>query len=101
MGVPISEKLVRHIAHLSRLDLSDDEAGVLGAQLRSVVEYVEQLGEVDTENVEPTAHPMPATNVLREDVPQASLPAEVVLTNAAEQAAGYFKVPKVLDQETA
>jgi aspartyl-tRNA(Asn)/glutamyl-tRNA(Gln) amidotransferase subunit C len=92
---------VRHIAHLSRLALSEEELATFGEQLRRIVEYVEQLNEVDTEGVEPTAHPLAATDALREDEPQESLAAEKVLANAPQHAANYFKVPKVLDQETA
>lgn len=101
MPTPIDDNLVRHIAHLSRLALTDEEIADFGGHLRSIVEYVEQLGQVNTDGVEPTAHPLAACNVLREDEPRASLASEQALDNAPQREAGYFKVPRVLDQETA
>ncbi len=96
----IDEQQVRHIAHLSRLDLSDEEIAQYGRQLGEVLQYVEKLNEVDTEGVEPTAHAMPVSNVFREDVPAESLGVEKALQNAPDKATPYFKVPKVLDQQS-
>jgi aspartyl-tRNA(Asn)/glutamyl-tRNA(Gln) amidotransferase subunit C len=97
----IDEQQVRHIAHLSRLDLSDEEIAQYGRQLGEVLQYVEKLNEVDTEGVEPTAHAMPVSNVFREDVPGESLGVEKALHNAPDKVTPYFKVPKVLDQQSA
>lgn len=97
----IDEQQVRHIAHLSRLDLSDEEIAQYGRQLGEVLQYVEKLNEVDTEGVEPTAHAMPVSNVFRADVPGESLGVEKALQNAPDKATPYFKVPKVLDQQSA
>lgn len=98
MSDRIDENQVRHIAHLARLRLSDEEVARLGSQLSDVVAYVEKLSEVATDGIEPTAHPLPVSNVLREDVVRESLGVEAVLGNAPDSAAPYFKVPKVLDQ---
>lgn len=97
----IDEQQVRHIAHLSRLELTDEEIAQFGQQLGEVLTYVEKLNEVDTEGVEPMAHAMPISNVFREDVPAESLGIEKALQNAPDKATPFFKVPKVLDQQTA
>lgn len=94
----IDEKEVRHIAHLARLNLTDEEIARFGAQLNDVVTYIETLNEVSTDRVEPTAHPLPIINVLREDEPRPSMGADRVLANAPSAVPPYFKVPKVLDQ---
>ncbi|HWL93578.1 MAG TPA: Asp-tRNA(Asn)/Glu-tRNA(Gln) amidotransferase subunit GatC [Phycisphaerae bacterium] len=98
MSQRIDDEQVRHIAHLARLKLSDEEIARLGGQLRDILSYVEKLNEVDTAGVEPTAHPLPVRNVFREDVITPSLGVERVLANAPAAAGPYFKVPKVLDQ---
>lgn len=101
MAEAIDEKTVRHIARLARLELSDEEVGRYTHQLAEILAYVQQLNAVNTEGVEPTAHALAVSNVLREDVAVAPLGAEKVLANAPRSAAGYFALPKVLDQETA
>jgi aspartyl-tRNA(Asn)/glutamyl-tRNA(Gln) amidotransferase subunit C len=55
------------------------------------------LGELDTENVKPTAHVLPLKNVFREDVVKPSLDRDLALSNAPEREDGYFKVPKILE----
>lgn len=98
MSNRIDEATVRHIANLARLKLTDAEVSRFGAQLSDIVIHIEQLSAVNTEGVEPTAHPLPVSNVLREDVPVESLSVERVLANAPDSAPPYFKLPKVLDQ---
>ena len=97
----IDNSQVRHIAHLARLKLSDAEIAQFGEQLGAVLHYFEQLNEVSTEGVEPTAHPLPVTNILRDDVPAEPLGVDKALANAPARETPYFKVPKVLDKETA
>jgi len=101
MPQAIDEQTVRHIARLARLELSDEEVGRYTHQLAEILAYVQQLNAVNTEGVEPTAHALAVSNVLRDDVPVAPLGAEKALANAPRSAAGYFALPKVLDQETA
>lgn len=96
----IDESQVRRVAQLSRLELTDDEIKQFSTQLSAVVEYIEKLNELDTENVEPLAHCLPVHNVLREDVPGPSLSNEAALANAPERAGEYFKVPKILDDNS-
>jgi len=99
MFVKIDEAQVRHIAHLSRLKLTDEEIARFGRELGSILDYFAKLNEVNTDGVEPTAHPLPVRNVFREDVPAEPIGVEAALANAPVKETPYFKVPKVLDQE--
>ncbi|MCZ6817601.1 MAG: Asp-tRNA(Asn)/Glu-tRNA(Gln) amidotransferase subunit GatC [Planctomycetota bacterium] len=97
----IDRKQVRHIAHLARLRLSDEECAVLGRQLSSILEYVEKLNELNTDGVEPTAQAVDCRNVFGEDEPIEPMGADRVLANAPDKDGPFFKVPKVLDQDSA
>ncbi len=101
MTVRIDDEQVRRIAHLARLNLTDEEVQQLGSQLSSILDYMQTLDELDTDGIEPTAHPLPVRNVFREDETTASLGTSRVLANAPATDAPFFKVPKVLDQESA
>lgn len=101
MPAPIDEATVRHVAHLARLKLSDDEVHRYTQQLVAILEYVQQLNRLNVDGVEPTAHALPIVNVLRPDEPREPLGAEKALANAPQKAAGFFALPKVLDQEGA
>ena len=93
----LDEAQVRHVAKLSRLKINDQDIKRYAGQLTAVLGYVAQLKEVNTDNVEPMAHPLPLKNVLREDVVTPSLSTETVLRNAPGKDGPYFAVPKVLD----
>jgi aspartyl-tRNA(Asn)/glutamyl-tRNA(Gln) amidotransferase subunit C len=101
MARKIDEAMVRHIGRLARLNLSDEEVARFGAQLESVLAYMDKLSEVDTTGVEPTAHPLPVCNVFREDAPAEPIGVDRALANAPMKETPYFRVPKVLDQESA
>lgn len=88
---------VEHVANLARLELSDAEKLQFTDQLNAILNYVEKLNSLDTENVEPTSHVLPITNVMRTDERQASLPIEKVLLNAPDAEDGQIKVPAVLE----
>lgn len=94
----ITRDTVRHVAKLARLELTEAEEIQLTAELGSILGYVEQLGAVDTEGVEPTAHALPLANVLRPDAPRASLNQAEVLQNAPAAEAGMFRVPRILSE---
>lgn len=98
-GATINESLVRHIAHLSRLTLSDDEVAVMSRELSEIVAYVHQLAEPNTDDVEPTAHAIDVKNVFRDDQVGDSLDPDRSLANAPQRQDAFFKVPKVLDTE--
>jgi aspartyl-tRNA(Asn)/glutamyl-tRNA(Gln) amidotransferase subunit C len=97
----INESDVRHIAHLSRLNPTDDEVRLFSGQLSAILEYVEQLNEVDTKDVPPTAHALPVKNVFRDDVPGKCLTPDEALSNAPARDGQFFAVPKVLEQDSA
>ena len=101
MKSPLDETAVRHVAHLARLKITDEEAVRYAGQLSSVLSYMEQLNELDTKDVPPTAHPLPLGNVLRPDEVRECLSQDQALHNAPQQQDGFFRVPKVLDQESA
>jgi len=88
---------VRKVAKLARLDLSDAELGVMATQLSAILVYVDQLQELNTDNVEPMAHPLPVQNVFRADELRPSLPVGEVLRNAPSRSGDFFAVPAILD----
>ncbi|GMA57977.1 hypothetical protein GCM10025858_24800 [Alicyclobacillus sacchari] len=69
----------------------------MAPQLSDILEYAEQLQQVNMEGVEPTSHPFQEVNVLREDAVRPSLPRDLALANAPEQEAGQVRVPAVLE----
>ena len=89
---------VEHIAKLARLKLSEQEIDRYQRDLSAILEYVDQLNELDTDNVEPTAHPLPIHTVLREDTIAPSYETDKALQNAPHRGGSFFAVPKVLDQ---
>ncbi len=93
----ITAREVRHVAGLARLELTPGEEREFTAQLNAVLEYMDQLNELDTAVVEPTTHVLPLRNVLREDEVRPSLPVEEVLGNAPEQDQDHFVVPKIIE----
>lgn len=96
MAEQLSKDDVIHVAKLSRLRLTDEEIEHFGEQLSNVLGYMSKLGELDVEGVEPMAHALDVTNVLREDVPVAGMPTGDALMNAPQKANEFFRVPKIL-----
>ena len=93
----ISKEQVEHVAKLARLEVSEDEKAMFARQLSAILTYMDQLKEVDTEGVEPTATVLPTENVFREDEVTPSLTQEQALANAPDQSEGFFRVPKILE----
>ena len=100
MAKRIDEEQVRAVAKLSRLDLTDADVAVFSTQLSAILEYVEKLNELDTANVEPLAHCLPVSNVFRQDVVKNSLGTEKALANAPDRDGQFFKVPKILEDNS-
>jgi len=88
---------VKYVAHLARISLTPEEEQKIGAQLNSILGYIEKLKEVDVTGVEPTAHAFPLVNVTRPDEPRPSLSNEEALANAPAHANGLFIVPKIVE----
>ena len=100
MAKKIGEAQVRHVAKLARLDLTDEEVARFSTQLSAVLGYMEKLNELDTDSVEPLAHCLPIHNIFREDVVTESLDTELALENAPQHFENFFKVPKILDDDS-
>lgn len=95
----VTKKDVEHIAKLARLKVTEEEVEHYTGQLNQILEYVEKLNELDTENVEPLSHPVENTNVFREDKLKLSTKTEEALKNAPDKDDQHFKVPKVINQD--
>jgi aspartyl-tRNA(Asn)/glutamyl-tRNA(Gln) amidotransferase subunit C len=93
----ISEEHVEQVAWLARLALQPEEKGRLTEQLNAILAYMEQLNEVPTDGVEPTAHVLDLVNVFRDDTIRQTLSAEEALANAPEAAQHYFVVPRIVE----
>lgn len=94
----VSAEEVKKIALLSRLEIKEDRVEAVQQQLSDILSYMEFIEQADISEVEPTAHAVSMSNVMRDDVPQESLPNEDALQNAPEAEGGYFKVPKVIQE---
>ena len=90
---------VRKVATLARLTLNEQELAACGEQLTVILDYVSLLNEVDTTDIAPMPHPIPAENVFREDEQRASLPREAALANAPKTDGQFFLVPKILEEK--
>jgi aspartyl-tRNA(Asn)/glutamyl-tRNA(Gln) amidotransferase subunit C len=100
MAKKIDEAQVRKVAKLSRLELTDAEVAEFTGQLSAILDYVEKMNELDTTNVQPLAHCLPISNVLRQDIVKESLGTKKVLANAPQRDDEFFKVPKILDDSS-
>jgi aspartyl-tRNA(Asn)/glutamyl-tRNA(Gln) amidotransferase subunit C len=88
---------MEHLSRLARLSLSDEEKERFANQLDSILNYMDTLNELDTRNVEPTSHVISIQNVVREDVPVASLDRENALLNAPDREDAFYRVPKIIE----
>lgn len=95
MGISVQD--VEHVAKLARLDLNEDEKQQFTEQLNAILKYADKLNELDTDQVEPTSHVVPLSNVMRADEVRPSWELEQVLLNAPDEEDGQFKVPAVLE----
>ena len=88
---------VLHIAHLARIALTEADVERFTRQLSGILDHFAALAAVDTDGVEPTAHPLPLSNVMRADFVAPSLTQAEVLANAPEREEGFFRVRAVLE----
>jgi len=93
----ITKEQVERIADLIHLAVTDEEVAMYQEQLQSVINFANQLSELNTDDVQPTTHVLHEGNVLREDVPKQTITQEEALKNAPDQKDGYFKVPPILE----
>jgi len=92
----VTVKDVEHVASLARLSFTEEEKVKLVEQLNTILDYIQQLNELDTTNVEPLSHVIELSNVFREDELKPGLSREEALRNAPARTEKFFKVPKVL-----
>jgi aspartyl-tRNA(Asn)/glutamyl-tRNA(Gln) amidotransferase subunit C len=93
----VDPDLVRRIAHLARIKVADDDLPHLAAELNSILDFVEELKEVDVEGVEPMTSVMPMRMKQRLDVVTDGEMAETIAANAPAIEDHYFVVPKVIE----
>jgi aspartyl-tRNA(Asn)/glutamyl-tRNA(Gln) amidotransferase subunit C len=96
----LSRADVEHVAHLARLGLREEELARLEGQLNHILDQYAILARLDTEHIPPTAQTIELENILREDAPTPSLPAETVLANAPERDGDLYVVPAILGGAT-
>jgi aspartyl-tRNA(Asn)/glutamyl-tRNA(Gln) amidotransferase subunit C len=89
---------VRHVAELAKLELTEEEIRQFGEQLSDILDYAEQIQQVDTGAVPPTPYVLSQVNVMAEDEPQPSFPNPVALANAPDSVDGYFRVKAVFEE---
>ncbi len=91
----ISEADVRHVANLARLGLTDDEVEKMSGQLGAILDSIDQIGELDLEDVPPTANALNLTNVLRPDEPHKCFSPDEALSTAPDAVDDLFAVPRI------
>jgi aspartyl-tRNA(Asn)/glutamyl-tRNA(Gln) amidotransferase subunit C len=95
----ISREEVAHLARLSRLAVTEEELDTFAGQLDVILQAVARVGEVAADDIPPTSHSVPLTNVLRDDVVRPGLGRDDALAGAPDAEDGRFRVPRILDEE--
>lgn len=95
----ISRDEVAHLARLARLAVTEQELDKFAGQLGVILEAVAKVTEVATDDVPPTSHAVPLTNVLRDDVVRPGLTQQQALDGAPAAEEGRFRVPRILGEE--
>lgn len=94
----ITEEIVDHIAHLSKLEFVGDQKKAIIADMQNIISFMDKLSEVPTDNVEPLIFMSNEVNHLRDDIPEQTISQEQALKNAPKRDSDYFRIPKVLDK---
>jgi aspartyl-tRNA(Asn)/glutamyl-tRNA(Gln) amidotransferase subunit C len=97
--VKVDEKLVREIASLARLDLTDEETRTFVPQFQDILKYFSILNELDTENVPPAYLSSANKSVMRDDQVEESVPTQEFLGNTPQARDGYVVIPRVLVEQ--
>lgn len=92
----ISQEEVKKVANLARLDISEQEEQEFGNQLNAILEYFDQLSELDTSEVEPTTRAIDVSNIMRSDAQNTYEHRESLLDNAPARDDDFFRVPKIM-----
>lgn len=88
---------IRKIAHLARLEFNEEKAQEMLQDLNKILNWMDQLRELNTEQVEPLVHMSEEVNVLRDDVAQNTITHDEALLNAPKKDSDYIRVPKVME----
>ncbi|HLU86536.1 MAG TPA: Asp-tRNA(Asn)/Glu-tRNA(Gln) amidotransferase subunit GatC [Taishania sp.] len=94
----ITDEIVDHIAHLARLEFEGDSKEEIKKDMENIINFMDVLQQVETDNVEPLIFMSDEINRLREDVAEVTLTQDEVLKNAPKKDSDYFRIPKVLDK---
>ena len=87
---------IEHLAKLARLKLTDVEKEKFSNQMGTIIKYIEKLSEVNTHNVEPTAHILGLNNVFRKDAATKSLTDQAPINDSPARSKGHYEVPKII-----
>ena len=87
---------IEHVAKLARLKLTDAEKELFSKQMGTVIKYIEKLSELDTKNVEPTAHVLGLNNVFRDDAVKKPLTVQDPINDSPAHSKGHYEVPKII-----
>ncbi len=98
MANKIDIKTVDEVAHLARLEFTDEAKVEIANDMNRMLTFIDKLNELDTEGVEPLIYMTDEVNVMREDIPVETLNQKDALKNAPRKDSDYFKVPKVITQ---
>ena len=93
----IDKEIVKHVAHLARIDLEPKELEKLSGQLQDIIGFIDKLKKIDIKGINPTSHILPMNNVLREDQPGEALSIDKALENAPHREGNFFGVPQVIE----
>jgi aspartyl-tRNA(Asn)/glutamyl-tRNA(Gln) amidotransferase subunit C len=95
----LTDEIVRNIAELAKLELTDEEVELYREQLSHILDYVDRLDALDTDDIPPTASVLPVKNAFREDIPRFGLLPEIAIANAPDAKDNQFRVDAVLEDE--
>jgi aspartyl-tRNA(Asn)/glutamyl-tRNA(Gln) amidotransferase subunit C len=96
--MPLSREQVRHVAMLARIGLQPGDEDFYAEQLSGILEHIDRLQQVNTDDIPPTAQVIEIDNQLREDEPRPCLTQEDVLANAPAVQDGFFRVPSIQEE---
>lgn len=93
----ITKEQVEHVAHLARLNLTEEEKEQMTVDMEAIIEFADQINSLDISDVKPTDHVIPINNVFRTDEARPSTDRDKLLSNAPNKEDGCFSVPKVVE----
>jgi aspartyl-tRNA(Asn)/glutamyl-tRNA(Gln) amidotransferase subunit C len=97
----IDRQQVQKIAHLARLEITAEEESLFATQLSNILDYFEQLSELDTKDVAPTTRAIETSNITRPDLTKTDPNREAIFQEAPEPEGDYFRVPQILGSDEA